>query len=325
MAVFAKPESYAPTSCYVKIQGKTLPPTAIVDVAVHENLAASAQFTLTLQEGLDRKIRQFTWLDNSLLDPGNEIEIYLGYAGAEKCLFKGTIMALRPNFTSTGIASLTVEGYDISQRMASGKKKIKDEQVKYSDIAEQLAKAYALKTKIEDSKTQYLKVARKPNEHDYQFLQRLAESEGFECFVQTDYLQIPIRDTLYFRKPQDTKTGQTPVKTFEYGKNLVGFTPRLSTASLKQEVIVTDSDHKAEQIKATATLDEMSLDSEVAKSLKKFLPNAQDETSCLIESQAVKSEAKAKQMAVVELKKILNNFIQGGCGMYRGYNPQTWQ
>nr|CBH39155.1 conserved hypothetical protein, DUF586 family [uncultured archaeon] len=297
---------YAPIFS-IKIGGKPQPElkNAVISLDVDENIEKASMFTMNINEGLDIKTQKFAWLENPLLNPGKEVEIYFGYAGKKsKSLFKGTIKALSPSFPSTGIPTLTVEGYDPSHTMQKKMTKINDINVKYSDIAKELAAKYHLNTDgIEDSKKKYSKVGRKKGEKDYNFLRRLANKLGFEFFVQGG--------TLYFRAPKDAKDDKKIVKTFRYRKNLISFSPRLSMATLVREVAVSGWNKKTKKpIKESLMLKDIGTGPDIS-SLEKLIKASEGSEPLIIEHKAFSSVDEAKNTAEVELKKAINNFIQG--------------
>ncbi|MBL0700410.1 MAG: phage late control D family protein [Desulfosarcina sp.] len=304
MAVVANLDVYAPI-CRIEIEGEPLPTTAVIRVSVDESIDAPSKFDLTLNEGLDIKTQRFIWLENPCLSPGNKVEIYFGYAGKKSnSLFKGTIKALSPSFPSTGIPSLTVEGYDLSHTMQKKMTKVNDIDVKHSDIARELSTKYHLNSAgIEDSKKKYSKVERQKGEKDYNFLRRLANKSGFEFFLQGG--------TLYFRKPRDTKNNKKTVKTFQYRKNLISFSPRLSMASLISKVVVSGWNiETTKPIKVSLTLKDLGTGPDIS-SLEKLIKASEGPEPQVVEDKAFSSEDEAKDIAKVELKKAINNFIQG--------------
>ena len=294
---------YAP-SCKVKIEGEPLPPTSVLSVSLDENLETPCKFDVILNEEIDIKTQKFTWLGNQLLNPGNEVEIFFGYATKEsKSLFKGTIKALSPSFPATGTPTLTVEGYDLSYAMQKKTAKINDADVKHSDIASELAKMYKLKTDVEDSKKKFKKVTRKKSEKDYKFLRRLADKSGFECFVQGD--------TLHFRKSKETKDDGNIVKTFQFRKNIISFSPRLSMAALVKEVVVTGWNKDTKKpIKVRLVLGSIGSGSDIV-SLEKLIKASEGSDPQVIEHKALSSEDEAMDIAKVALTKAINSFIQG--------------
>ncbi|RLG23720.1 hypothetical protein DRN85_08845 [Methanosarcinales archaeon] len=289
----------------IEIEGESLPATAVISITVDENMTDPCKFDITLNEGLDMETQRFTWLGNPFLNPGNRVEIFFGYVGKEeKSIFKGTIKALSPSFPSSGIPSLTVEGYDNSKAMAKRRTEIRDTEVTYSDIARELAAAYDLGTSgIEDTEETHPRVERQQEENDYRLLRRLADDLGFECFVQSA--------VLYFRSPGEIKDDGKLVGTFEYRKNFLSFNPRLSTDALVESVTVHGANEDdAEPIVGTAELNDLGSGDEIS-SLKQLVESSEGSEPKRIESETLSSEDEARDIAKRELKKAINSFITG--------------
>jgi uncharacterized protein len=287
----------------VEIEGQQLPNDAVISVSVDESLDAPAKFEILINESMDIKTQQFLWLDNSLINPGNNVRISFGYAGKKKQeLFSGVIKVLTPGFQATGIPSLKLAGFDLSHSMQKRMTDYNGKGVSYSDIAAEIGGRYGLGTGgVERTEPKQKKVERKKDEKDYAFLRRMAEEEHFEFFIRGD--------TLYFREPKDH---QEPVQTFQYNKNLVGFNPRLSMAALIHEVIVTGwNENTKEAIKENVILSDVARDSRMAGMLKKFIKGSDGLEPKKIEYKALKSKEEAKKKGEIELKRNINTFIQG--------------
>lgn len=290
----------------VEIEGKPLPSTAVISVSVDENLEEPGKFEITFNENLDIETQQFTWLESPLINPGNKVKIYMGYAhkkSKQKDLFiSGTIKALTPSFQSSGIPGLTVEGYDQSHNMQKKMTGFNGNEVKYSDIVKEIAGKYGLNTsKVDDSGKKEDKVERKKGEKDYAMLRRIANNLNFEFFVRGD--------KLYFRK---SNAGKKKKVVFEFQKNLLGFNPRLSMASLVNKVEVSGWDEKAKKkIKESVTANEVTKSSDTADILKKFIKASEGTDPKIVETRSINTRDDAKKKAEVELKKSLNSFIEG--------------
>jgi phage protein D len=302
MSEILSQDIYAPYFA-VEIEGTTLPEDSIMSLSVDENLEAPAKLEIILNEGMDIDTQSFKWLDNDLIDPGKKVKAFFGYAGKEKKeLFAGTIKALNPSFQATGIPSLTLEAFDYSHKMQKKMTPFNGQEVSFSDIATELAGVYGLKISgIENTGTKHKKVERKKDEKDYALLKRLAMEVDFEFFVRSD--------TLYFRKPQDQSKA---IMIFELDKNFVSFSPRLSVSTLVNEVIVTGWDVKTKKkIKESVTLTDVIKNSEMKKTIEKFIQSADGLDPKKVERKALESKEDAKKAGEVEIKKSLDTFIQG--------------
>lgn len=302
------PETNVDTSYYVptfeiSLKDRTLSPSDVISADVDESVEKPAMFTLTLNETLDMDTQELTWLDKQrdLIMPGNKVEILFGYVGRLQ-KFKGVIKALSPSFSASGVPSLRVEGYDKSHDMQKGENKFKKKNVKYSDVAKEMAKKYDLSdTEVAGKDKKHPWVKRNKRENDYALLKRLAQRIGYEFFVRCD--------VLYFRPPEDK--GQKAA-SFEYRKNFISFSPRLTTAPAVHQVTVIGWDEKTKKkIKAVATLADIKSNLGV-QDFDKLLEDAGGKkTRKKIEGRVVKSKEDAKLLAAAELKRFNNGFIGG--------------
>ncbi|WP_406661830.1 hypothetical protein V7O66_04750 [Methanolobus sp. ZRKC3] len=277
---------------------------SIVSIEVDEDLEKPAMFTISLNEMFNVKEQKFKWLDDERIDPGTKFTISFGYASGSKKReeFVGQIKSVSPSFDFTGITKLNVSGYDLSHDLLKTTKKgvvkkiYKD--IKYSDIAEDIAKKNNLKSKIESSEITYDNVNRGENESDYNFLRRLSEEIQYEFYVRLE--------TLYFHKSRDNSEGDT---TFELGKNIIKFNPRNSIANVVNEVEVTGWDDKNSIVETAKIAD---IKSKVGiPDFETIVKCSQDKKIEVIEDRVVRSSEEAKNLAIAELKKRNKDFIEG--------------
>ncbi len=277
---------------------------SITSVDVDEDLDEPARFTISLNDTLNMKTQKFKWLDDINIAPGTEVSIYFGYAQSpqKQSSITGKIKAITPGFISTGTQMLSIEGYDLSHDLQKTEGDLSYSKATYSNVAEKIASSNHLSTSgIEDSEKIYEKIERKKNEKDYAMLKRLAGEIGFEFFVRDR--------TLFFRKPKDDKDGEI---SFEFRKNFISFNPRMATATLVNEVNVTAWNEKdKESISATAGISDIkssvgipNFDSVIEKSNGKKI-------TVKLEGRVVRSKDEAKALAIAELKRRNNGFIQG--------------
>ncbi|WP_269849731.1 phage late control D family protein [Methanosarcina horonobensis] len=173
----------------------------------------------------------------------------------------------------------------------------------YSDVARGIAEKNKLDSSgVEDPEIgPFRKIERKVNEKDYAFLKRLAEDIGFEFFIRNRIL--------YFRKPADERKGSTD---FEYYKNIISFSPRMSAANLVNEVRVTAWNEKnKETISETAELDEIKSSIGIQGFADIVEESQGTRLSVKIEGRVVRSREEAKAIALSELKKRNMGFITG--------------
>lgn len=285
-------------------KGQELAKDDILNLSIDEDLEAPAMFRLSLNEKLDMTSQQFRWLDDPRITPGTQVIISCGYVSkiGKQALIRGRIKALSPGFQSTGIPTLSVEGYDLSHDLQKTEGKLSYGEMTYSEIAEDIAKNNGLKsTGVESTKKKYPKVKRTKNEKDYAFLKRLAKDVGFECFVRGI--------TLYFREPQDAQKGEI---TFEFRKNFISFSPRMSTSILVNEAQVTAWNEKEQKsISETATIKDIKSQVGIPGFDKMIEESQGKKVKARIEGRVVRSKEEAKTLAIAELRRRNNGFIQG--------------
>ena len=297
-------ESYAPVFPVELVdKGLVIPKDSIMGIDIDEDIENPAMFTIAFNETIDLATQKFRWLDSDALTPGAQVLISFGYASSgSKGLIRGRIKAVTPGFLSSGIPSLSVEGYDLSHDLHKTQGKTSYNTMSYSQIAAEIAKDNGLTaTGIEPTTITHLKVERKKNEKDYTLLKRLAEEIGFEFFVRDK--------TLYFRAPKDTQKGMVD---FVFRNNIISFNPRLSSAALVNEVEVTAWDEKGkETISETASIAELksgvgipNFDSLIEQSQGK-------KVKVRLEGKVIRSREEAKAIALSELKRRNKGFIEG--------------
>ncbi len=149
-------------------------------------------------------------------------------------LISGEVTALEGEYDSAGSRAI-VRGYDASHRLHMGRVSKTFVNMKYSDIAQQVAKDHGLQTgTIDDSKTVNDHVFQH-NLSDWEFLGNLAERIGFEVAVSDD--------KLHFRKPTEASSApaqgdyhsSNPLQLV-FGQDLIAFYPRVSSAGQVKEV-----------------------------------------------------------------------------------------
>lgn len=285
---------------------------AIISIEVDESIENASTFTFNINEGFDKKTQKFKWLDSKILDPesGDDVEINLGYAAhvskSSDPLIIGRITALSPSFPSSGTPTLSVQGYDhsfILQKSNAGGKTFKDKS--YQDIIKEIAGGKNLGLEGVEKKIikPCEKIVRNDRDSDYDFIRkRLADRIGYEFFVRNKQV--------YFRKPMDSSK---EVLSLEWGKEILSFSPRLSTAKVVSEVKVRGHDQKdpSKPIVGIATISDLEFKEPEAKSGAEGIEPFQNKT---FESASPPcSEEDAKNMARALLIKANNSLIEGSC------------
>ncbi len=192
--------------------------------------------TFTISNAYNLIKRDFMWLDK-LLVLGKTIEVHLGYTDRLTPVFFGYITAVDVKFPKGGTPELTVTGMDLTFKMMRGRNTKTWSNKKISDIVREVGQLHgANQFVIDATNKQFPKLPKKP-ENDYQFLQDLALSLNYECFV--------VGKTLYFRRKHKSKK---PLLTLAWGKHLLSFDVEYNLAEQVTKVHVKSWDSKTQKV-----------------------------------------------------------------------------
>jgi phage protein D len=198
----------------------------IASVQVDNTLKGADHFTFTVNSTFDLEKRQFAHLSD-LFAFGSPVEIYMGYKGSKTkpeldMLLKGFVTSVSTSFPASGLPQITVGGFDLSYCMTKGKESRSWSDATDSTAVADVAKAYGLTAKVEDTRVKHPTI-QKSTESDQQFLDKLAERNGYELYT--------FDQTLHFKPPESirktTESGQ-PIVTLEWGRGLLSFTPEIN-------------------------------------------------------------------------------------------------
>jgi phage protein D len=220
-------ENTAPES-KILINDAELPPELhadLLDVVVcqHSNGPASFDFTLSIVGTEHQELR---WVDDARLQPGNKLEIRVGYLDRLENLISGEITALHPKYSAKDSAKMHVQGFDRLHRLGRGKKTRSFLQVKDSQIAQTMAADHGLSVDAEDTSVVFDYLLQN-NQSDLEFLLERARRIRYEARVEGQ--------KLVFRRAQNHLGAKA---TLEYAKTLKHFSPRLSTIGQVDELSV---------------------------------------------------------------------------------------
>jgi phage protein D len=189
----------------------------ITSVQVDNTLKGADRFSFTVNSMFNFENREFAHLTD-VFAFGKPVEIRIGYkdSGDLPLLLKGKITAVQTSFPASGLPQITVSGFDLSYCMTKGKESRNWANKRDSEVVSEIAGLYGLNPVVEDTKVVYPKTE-KSQESDMQFLEKLAERNGYEVYAfDTD---------LYFREPAYKDKA---VVSLEWGKGLVSFSPEIN-------------------------------------------------------------------------------------------------
>ncbi|MBI5927829.1 MAG: VgrG-related protein [Chloroflexi bacterium] len=282
----------------VKVNGTPLK-VAMMDkmteFVVDSSLSIPDMFSLTFTDD------QLTIIESNDFPLGAPVEITMSDnddPNSQQPVFKGEITAVEPDFEDGTVATITVRGYAKSHRLHRESKTKVWQNVKDSDIAQQIASSVGLSAQI-SATTEVFKHVFQNALTDMAFLQQRAERIGYEVFVQDN--------TLYFRKPDPTGGAVS----LEWGEELRRFHPRMTITEQVNEVTVKGWDPKKKeaiigQASASKTAPEVGFGKWGGQAAQSALSAAKK-----IEVRSpVQSQADADSVAKAILNQINSGFIE---------------
>jgi len=242
------PTDYYAPDYRIEIEGQELDPKSkgdILEVKVVMDMENMTSFEFNVNNW-DDKTFFFKYSDKPTdpkqvtYDLGNRVHVKMGYAGNLLSMARGQITTLAPKFPESGSPTISISGLDGMLKLRDRKPTDKDIKkfVNQTDpeIATIIGQRNGLDVKVTKTTEKHDLVVQK-NQDDAQFIMERAKRIDFDCFVQTD--PDTGKDTLYFVKPTDGRSSdKIRVYEFEWGKNLINFSPQLTISRQVSKVTV---------------------------------------------------------------------------------------
>jgi uncharacterized protein len=198
----------------------------VSSVSVEHCINAADSFGFSVNNPYDPARGDFAWSDDPMFDVGTEVAVRMGYGNRMETMTLGMITSVRVSFPAGGGAKLDVSGYDLSHRMAKGKRQRSWSGKKHSEIVQQIAGEYSFTPDVEDSVVVH-PLVKQDDASDYEFIIQLAGLNGFEVFMT--------EKTMHFRKPARSVE---PVVSLTWGRALSAFAPEVNVAAQVTQVKV---------------------------------------------------------------------------------------
>lgn len=295
-----------------------------ISVKVSEQINDSAEYTLTLADQMDMVRQQFDLLDSSLFELGTYVRIDMGYAmiGIEK-IIEGPIKSLSTSGFSGDIPKLTLVGYDKSHQLLTdkstspkslkpGEKETEGKIIEsrpgkndtYSEIAKRIAIEAGLKWVVDPTKEYAPTITKKPVTYN-EFLTDAAKRVGYEFFVA--------RGKLFFVNPADPQKKPTSSMKFEWGKDLMQFTPTINTSNLVTGVEVRGHlpNSKTKVVAVARSGSETVYEQGTTGSQIALKLNNGKENIKTIENKIFSSKEEAEDLAKAELERLNRDLVTG--------------
>lgn len=190
----------------------------------------------------------FRFLDEKVFAEGNEVDLWMGYAGKPlHFMNRGIIVKPDPRFPRSGIPRMTITAHDLSQNLMTVGAKDKGKsyaKMRDSEIAAKIFKEEGIGPFVFQTKGLVTRT-RKRGKSRWEFLRELARLHNFTVWVRYDPTQ---RMYLGYFGPPDVSDQPTKHRliygTGEPDATLLEFDPRMSLPSQSTEVEVVWTDPK---------------------------------------------------------------------------------
>lgn len=307
--IYQGEEFYVP-HFQVKLQGKPQGQDVvrdIIEVTYKDNIKEVDSFEITINNW-DAEQRNFKYTNESLFDPGKELELWMGYYGKNRLrlMIKGEITALRPNFPPSGQPTLVISGLNVLHRFRGEQRSQIYEKMKDSQIAQQIGGRLdvAVRTNAQAMSAEpiYQHVAQ-DNTNDLIFLLERAKRLGYDLFVEeTGTNGQSSQSRLYFGPSENVRK---VTYKLSYGKSLVQFQPTLNVSNQVGEVTVRGWDQtQKKKIEYTAKRSQL-----VTKGNPRFEKAFKKRKE--VEVKLIESEEEARRLATETLSRIAKEMIKG--------------
>lgn len=200
--------------------------------------------TTMLGGGIQRQLR-----DTKIFQPGNEIDVKMGYGAELRHIGRAIIRKLRPQYPSTGMPTIEVIGYTADSIMMDNAPRDPDEgagrpsprknrkggrrfkNMRWSDAVSEIGEFYNFELDVDDTKDAPHDFIQKVGQSDYDFVQGIANLNGYLFWVDGD-----AEGTwhYHFRNPETLQASDVQEKkyTFRYSQgnqsSLLAFEPELA-------------------------------------------------------------------------------------------------
>jgi phage protein D len=291
----------------------------VMQVSYKDNVEQIDGFELTVNNW-DADQRKFKYSDKPLFEPGQRVELKMGYMGSGgsglRMMIRGEITALRPTFPASGQPTLAVSGLNVLHKFQDEQKSDKYDGMTLGKIAEKVCDRLKSKfpVKFDGPQAPVLEAVQtdliQNNEYDIVFLIALARRAGYEL-VADDSGDVT---SLSFGQPSSAATVSYKL---QYGRTLTEFQPNLDFSHQVSEVEVRGWDPvKGEAIQVTADQGQAGPDGLQGK-MKQGTANPVAARREVINNAPVRDAQAAREVAAAQLRRI-NNVVVTATGSVVG-------
>lgn len=326
----------------LKINGQSLPENAakdVIDVRYSDSIDQIDSFEITVNNW-DTQQQDFKYTGstktqelgnrNRLFDPGQEIELWMGYykpptgrtAGQEtglRLMLAGLITKITPNFPTSGQPTLKVNGQNALRKFMTRQETHVYERKRDSEIAEQVGRRgnfrignLTIPVHVDASaRSQELENDHilQDNQYDIVFLLQRAHRNGYDLLLRQETQQDQTEQFLFFGPAAE---GQRTSYILEWGKSLIQFQPTLTTSRQVYSVTVNGWD-AARGRRISITVDRSQLPTRGLRDRRELdqLESGFRERSEVIVDRPFRNEAEARQYARARLEQNARDLVTG--------------
>jgi phage protein D len=318
---FYKDQDFYVPSFDIKIGEKPVSRKVIRDilsVTYKDSLSDIDSFDITINNW-DADTRNFKYSNDHRFDPGEKVEIWMGYyphigaKGGLRLMLTGEITSLRPSFPAQGQPTLVISGLNFLHSLR--KKQISKAYPKMTDneIAQQIAKRLSVEIEVDENspdRTVPEEYLIQDNTFDIVFLLSRARRIGYDLFAVEDGRNGSKKPSkLIFKPSTDIRSTRIELK---YGLTLSEFSPELTTFNQVGKVTVKGWDSvRKKLISETVTLKQLKSKGLLNKKGQEKLEKGFADREEVITNHPVHSVGEARQFARETLQDIVKDMVKG--------------
>lgn len=298
----------------VKVSNQSLRRDVIRDITTvtyKDNIKEIDSFDMTINNW-DAQTRDFKYSDSKLFDPGQTIELWMGYFGQNRLrlMLTGEITSLRPSFPSGGQPTLVISGLNVLHRFRKKQESFSYTKKTDSEIAKEIAKRLNVDFDPQAGVQEEQQNLFQDNQYDILFLMERARRNGYSLFIEEAGTQGKASKPRLFFGPSDRVRRVT--YTIKYGRSLIDFQPTLTTANQVGQVKVRGWDSvKKQAIEATATRSQLATKGVGSVGRQADIDPAFNQREEVIVNQPVNSKKEAETLAKQTLENIAKDMVKG--------------
>ena len=164
------------------------PSYQVMSLSIHKELNRVSTASLVFRDG-DAALQTFPLSNKTDFVPGKKIEISIGRDGLNKSAFKGIIIKHAVKVKANGNTELHVECMDVAVKMTIGRKSKYFQNVKDSDVFDDLLSTYGIRSDPETTTLKHQELVQH-NVTDWDFMLLRAEANGMSVNVDDGSIKI---------------------------------------------------------------------------------------------------------------------------------------